>query len=430
LKIPKLSSVSSLQLFQLIRFAGFFLTGIALVKIGTPITTVGAFEKLMFLAGLSSFFWVQGIITTLLSNYHGHKEKDVYLFNVFLLVSLLSVTVFLLLDVLRQPIENLLADGALPGYYYIKIYILFNAPCYLIETIYILKKRNGSLVNYGWISTAGTLCSVVLPVYFGYSLASGIALLTLWSALRYLWLLRLMLKYVIPEIKLRYVKQHFFISLPLILSFIISGSAEYIDGLLVTHYFDASQFALFRYGARELPLSLLMANALSISVIPIIKEQSVPYSFDIILKESKRLINIVFPVSALLLVVSPWLFSSFFNEHFRESSSIFNIYILLVISRTAFPQSILLVYNKSKAMLYISAAEILVNFICSFFLMKSFGLAGIAWGTIIAHYFEKAVMMIYLYSKFGIRPQQYVPATWLYYSTVLIVVYFFTIASK
>jgi O-antigen/teichoic acid export membrane protein len=425
LKLFRLSSVSSLQLFQLIRFAGFFLTGILLVKTGTPLTVVGTFEKLIFLAGLSSFFWVQGIITTLLSTYHTHEKKDIYLFNVFLLVSLLSIFIFLSLDLLQHPVEQLIASGPIPGYRYIKIYILFNAPCYFIETIYIIKKKNNALINYGWISTAGTICSVVVPVYFGYSLESGIALLTLWSALRYLWLLRIMLKHIIPEIKFQYIKEHLLMSLPLIISFMIAGSAEYVDGLLVTHYFNPAQFAIFRYGARELPLSLLMANALSMSVIPLIKEQALPYNMNIILKESRRLIHIVFPISMILLVTSPLLFSVFFNRNFIESASIFNIYILLVISRTVFPQSIMMVYNESKAMLYISAAEITVNFIFSFLLMKSMGLAGIAWGTIIAHYFEKILMAIFLYRKYRIVPFQYIPRSWIYYSTALALVYFF-----
>jgi O-antigen/teichoic acid export membrane protein len=425
LKLPSLNNINSLQLFQLMRFGGFFITGILLVKLGTPVHQVGIYEKLMFLATLSSYFWVQGLITTLLSNYPDHRRKEVYLFNVFLLISITGILVFSLMKLFKGTIENTLADGTLPGYHYLSIYILFNAPCFLIETIYILKHKPVSLIIYGICTTLITIAVIVVPLWLGYSLESAIAALALWAALRYLWLIRLLLKNVIPEINLSYIKFHLVISAPLIVSFIIAGSAEYIDGMLVSTFFSPDQFAIFRYGARELPLSLLMANALSTSLIPVVRKKlQEGNNYDFVKKESVKLINIVFPVSLLLLLISVPLYSFFFSNSFKESALIFNIYILLAISRTLIPQSIIYAFNGTGALLRISVAEILINIFVSFFLMQKMGLAGIAWGTIAAHFSEKLMMCSYLYRKHRISPFTYIPSQWFVYTALLLLGYF------
>ncbi|MEP7264622.1 MAG: lipid II flippase MurJ [Bacteroidota bacterium] len=426
MKFPKLTNVSSLQLFQLMRFGGFFITGIILVKLGTPLHIVGNYEKMMFIAGIASFFWVQGLTTTLLSNYTGHQRKEIYLFNVFLLISLLSITAFILLRIFQQNIENIFSDSILPGYHYLAVFVLFNAPCYLIETIYILRHKSFALVNYGFISTTGTIAAVILPVYYGYSMESAIAMLALWSALRYLWLLRILLKYIIAEINISFLKAHLIISAPLILSFLVAGSAEYIDGFLVTHFFAPEKFAIFRYGARELPLSLLMANALSTVMIPLIKSNNGQTGYDQLKKETIRLMNIIFPVSLILLAGSTFIYSFFFNHQFKESAAIFNIYLLLAISRTLLPQSIIYANNGTKALLGISIAEIIINCIASYLLLFKYGLIGIAWGTIIAHFSEKIMMGGYLLKWHGIKPYVYIPSRWYFYSAILLLVYFFS----
>ena len=70
-----------------------------------------------------------------------------------------------------------IADGDLPGYRYLCLYILFNSPCFLIETIYILKKKSLSLVYYGLISMLATTASIALPVIMGYTIETAIAML-------------------------------------------------------------------------------------------------------------------------------------------------------------------------------------------------------------------------------------------------------------
>ena len=65
---PLLNNVSGLQLFQLLRFGSFFLTGILLAKGPVSLDTIGSYESLMFVSGALSFFWVNALLNSLLAS--------------------------------------------------------------------------------------------------------------------------------------------------------------------------------------------------------------------------------------------------------------------------------------------------------------------------------------------------------------------------
>ena len=66
------------------------------------------------------------------------------------------------------------------------------------------------------------------------------------------------------------LKRHLLLALPILLAIFVSGSSEYIDGLIVKNMhrkFGEVGFAVFRYGAKELPILLIVANTLSTAMI-------------------------------------------------------------------------------------------------------------------------------------------------------------------
>jgi O-antigen/teichoic acid export membrane protein len=110
-----------------------------------------------------------------------------------------------------------------------------------------------------------------------------------------------------------------------------------------------------------------------------------------------------------------------------DSAAIFNIYLLLIISRVFFPQTILLARNENKIILMASVLEIIVNVTCSLILLHFYGIIGIAYGTQIAFFFEKIFLGAYLSLKKKIFLPQYLSIKiWMAYSIVLVTAYFFT----
>ena len=69
--------------------------------------------------------------------------------------------------------------------------------------------------------------------------------------------------------------------------------------------------------------------------------------------------------------------------------------------------------------------EMLINIAFSLILLQYFGLMGVAYGTIIAYFSEKLILLFYSYYILKIKPKDYIPITLLTaYSVILIICYF------
>jgi len=115
-------------------------------------TEIGAWEMFIFAASLLSFFWVTGIIQSLLPLYHRNRTyrklgehgdgKSPELFNAFILLTLFSVLVFLT----GHSVKGLFnVPGLTENPQYLNLlllYILLSNPVCLIEYIYLLNNRS------------------------------------------------------------------------------------------------------------------------------------------------------------------------------------------------------------------------------------------------------------------------------------------------
>ena len=72
-KLKLIDNISGLQLFQLMRFVIFFIISIVFTKSHLTRAEIGSWEMFMFIAGLLSFFWVTGVIQSLLPLYHRNR---------------------------------------------------------------------------------------------------------------------------------------------------------------------------------------------------------------------------------------------------------------------------------------------------------------------------------------------------------------------
>jgi hypothetical protein len=93
-KIANLSITRGFQIFQLLRFTALLFTGILLSKSKIAIQDIGVYEGLIFISGAVSFFWVNGILNGLLSQYKKEEiNRNVYFFNTALLLVFMSIII-------------------------------------------------------------------------------------------------------------------------------------------------------------------------------------------------------------------------------------------------------------------------------------------------------------------------------------------------
>ncbi len=440
-KLPsffKLSAVSGLQIFQLIRYGGFTLVGILFAKLHIPQSGIAQYEFIIMTAGLMSFFFLGGVVNTMLSLYpeQDNTKASSLFFNSFLILSVYPLVVFAGVLLLLEVNPSLLGNAVI----LVAFYNIINVPAYLVEYILYLKKKNTALIVYGVVTsllTIGLLTTAALNDFFGtfhdkllwtteffeFSVIVSLGLVALFK-----WICLALLLFIYARFKPDWalLKRHLLLALPILLAIFVSGSSEYIDGLIVKNMhrkFGEVGFAVFRYGAKELPILLIVANTLSTAMIAPVAT-NVQNGIQELKDRSKRLMHLFFPVTIVLLIISPPLFRYVFNENFVYSSLIFNIYLLLAIPRLVFPQTILTALKHNKYQLASAVIELSLNVGLSIWLAHLMGLPGIAFGTLIAFIVDKLFQAFVVWRVCGIKPQQYVDfKPYLLYSALSLVAF-------
>jgi O-antigen/teichoic acid export membrane protein len=219
------------------------------------------------------------------------------------------------------------------------------------------------------------------------------------------------------------MKEHLYLGTPLILTTLISGSAQYTDGVIISAvYQDPAMFAWFRYGAKEFPLVLMLANGLSNAMLPEFStRERMRESMAKIRVKSKRLMHILFPSAMLIMIFSRWLYPRMFNPEFQKSADIFLIYSLLIIPRLIFPQTVIVGRKKTHITLFAAILELLLNIPLSLLMIKwGYGLVGVALSTFIVYLMGKVFLAGYLWIKMNIKPAEYIPVKlYLFYSALI-----------
>jgi len=424
----KLTHISALQIFQLIRFSTLILIGIVFAKNGLATSDIGQYETFLLLAGAVSFFWLNGLIQGFLPTQgeQSVSRKSSALFSIFYLLLVFSGLAVVFILLFENSISGfLLKDSPIPFLKYLLPYILISSPASLVEYIYLIKKQGKMILFYGVLSFFIMFLLVVLPPVLGFSIEYSMVGLVVSALFRFVWLLVLLFRNSSPIPDFTFIGNQLKYAAPLVLSMFLSGSAQYIDGFIITSYFDDATFAVYRFGAREFPLVLLLANAFSSSMLPGFADRSVlKFNLDKIRQNSQQLAFWLFPLSGILMIISHWAFPIIFNVSFTGSATIFNIYLLLIISRLLFPQTILIGLQKTRAIMWASLIEIVANVALSLWFVQLWGLPGVAYGTICAYILEKLVLMVFVRRDCGFGISEYLNVKQhLLYSLLLSVVF-------
>jgi Na+-driven multidrug efflux pump len=267
--------------------------------------------------------------------------------------------------------------------------------------------------------------AVLAPVLLGYNIVWALRGLVFVSIVRNIWLLTLLYNYAEIKISFSYMKEILYLATPLIFSTLISGSAQYIDGLVVSIHYSADGFAIFRYGAKELPLVVMLASGLSSAMLTEFStKEKVLESLDVLKRKSLRIMHSMYPLTIAMLLFAKPMYQFIFNEEFTRSADVFVVYLLAIASRLIFPHTILIGLKKTQTILYVSIFEVVVNIFLSLWFVKEYGVTGVAVATIGTYFLSKIILVAYNYFKLGIKPKKYIPLKWyIFYSSVLLILF-------
>lgn len=426
LLLKHINGVRALQYIQLLRFATLFVLGIIFVRYYNT-RTIGQYETLTMVAGAVTFFWLRGILQSFLTNVNYKNplaNKQLY-FNGFLIMMIFSLLAVIFLIVFKTSLQKILTHGQPIAYFkWLLFYVLFSAPTNLIEYIYLGNNQHKHIIVYGTVSFAIQFFAMVIPALLGFGILQVIISLVIISALRFVFLIFCLIKYSIAIINRQLIINQLSKSGPLIGSALLSGSAQYIDGFLITYYFDESMLAIFRYGARELPIVFILANAMSNAMLPEFNSNNNLQALQKLKKSANRLMHLFMPACIILLATSNYIFPIVFSADYALSAKVFNIYLLLAFLRLLFPQTILIGNGHTRMFLWVSFIEIIVNITSSLILINYLGIIGVAFGTLIAFTTEKIILIYNVKKRLNISINQYINLKWYsFYLLCSIVVY-------
>jgi Polysaccharide biosynthesis C-terminal domain/Polysaccharide biosynthesis protein len=432
-RIKFIDNISGLQLFQIMKPLIFLFISIALTKSHLTRKEIGQWEMFMFIAGILTFFWVTGIIQSLLPLYHRNKtfnkiggndiQKSPEIFNAFLLLSFFSVLIFIAGHALKNTFSSVYSAINIPYINLLLLYILLSSPVCLIEYIYLLNNRSYRIFQYGIYTYSAQLLLIIIPLIMGKDLIWSIYGLLAVTVIRWVWLITLLRRYTEMKISVEFMKEHLYLGMPLILTTLISGSAQYTDGVIVSAvYRDPGMFAWFRYGAKEFPLVLMLANGLSNAMLPEFStRERMLESMAKIRVKSRRLMHFLFPATMVMMIFTRWIYPRMFNPDFEKSADVFLIYSLLIIPRLIFPQTIIIGRKKTNVTLIAAIIELLINIPLSLLMIKwGYNIVGVALSTFIVYFIGKAYLVGYLWVKMRIKPSEYIPLRlYLLYSSLI-----------
>jgi hypothetical protein len=420
--IKLIDNISGLQLFQLMKFTIFLIISVVFTKSHLTRADIGSWEMFLFISGLITFFWVTGIIQSLLPLYHRNRSfrklgennsgKSPEIFNAFLLISLFSILFFLMGHAIKNHFSVFHFRGNVPYINLLLLYIMLSSPVCLIEYIYLLNNRSYRIFQYGVYTFMAQLILVITPILFGKDIIWSVYGLLVITGIRWIWLIILLRRYSEIRVSYEFMKEHLYLAAPLILTTLISGSPQYTDGVIISAvYHDPGVFAWFRYGAKEFPLVILLANGLSNAMLPEFSTRSrMKESLQKIKIKSRKLMHLLFPATMLIMLFTRWFYPRLFNPEFQRSADVFLVYTLLIIPRLVFPQTIIVGRKKTNVTLFAAILEISLNIPLSLLMIKwGYNIVGVVLSTFIVYTISKLYLVVYVWIKMKIKPTEYIP---------------------
>lgn len=413
-----------LQIFNVSRQLAVILGSILIARSTLSLEEIGIFESLVFLGFVMSIFWYNGLFTAFLKisgeteNYTSSNS-----FSAILVVFLISVAIgggaFIFSDVIGF-FFNL--SNWNPEYNFFFGYLIFQPPIYFTQGIFIIEKRK----KRGYLVTIFYFLSYLLTFgihfHFDLTLSELLQYLFLMSFCQFLFALILVWPFInITSFNKNWVRNWIRFALPLLLYSALGSVSFIFDNWLVNWYYDdKSVYALFRYGARELPLVQAFLIALGSGMIYQLSTD-MEGGLSELKKKTDNLLKWLLPLLIILGLSSPFIFKTVLGESFQSSAYIFNIYLLLLFSRMIYSNVVIISLGKTKWLNIGLLIELVINFILSFILIKYWGIIGVAIATVIAFFSEKLIFMYYLRREHQLSPGKYLSSNYLLLAIAIIV---------
>ena len=423
-----LTNVRALQLFQLLRQGSLILVAVLLAKSTLSPAEVGTYEMLMYVGYLLTFFCVAGSLQALLSYYPTLEAPDqaAMVFQALLVFAGMSLAAGALLWFFPEFILQLLVQRS--SLAFLSLFVLFlitDIPASLQEHFYLLQDRPLAILVYGLVSATAQLLAVGLPPILGLDFRWSFVALAGVGIVKGIILVQFVLVHGRWSWSPELLRAWWVLAAPLMAYTLLGVANQSVGPWMVGYFFDgsAAEFAIYRYGARELPLLAALTGAVASGVIPFLARELEAVA-DHLKKEARQLYHFLFPVSIVLLLTSRWWFVWVFAAAYAPSIVLFNTFLLLTPVHLIFARTVLVARQDTRWIPFFALGSMGLNIVFCLLMTPVLGMPGIALSGVVAFGLEKIGLVVYLWRRHGVLWSAYTDLRWWWGYTLLLLVAF------
>jgi O-antigen/teichoic acid export membrane protein len=253
------------------------------------------------------------------------------------------------------------------------------------------------------------VASCIVPVLFGYDLATVFKVLVTVSVLQFAYVSFQIWKPV-RELSLewhpRTLVAQIAYSVPLGISYIFQMLMLQIDKIMVSLFFVASIFAVYSNGAFEIPFTaIIMGSVIHVLMPQFVKHYKENNNATLLKLWHGSVIKVgllVFPIAVYLFVFREQFIVALFSEKYLGSVVIFSIYLLFIPARVTDYGAILLSMGHSGIVMKYYIFASMFNVALNYILIRTIGLLGPAISTVLVSYLLALLLLREIKGQIGV----------------------------
>lgn len=328
-----------------------------------------------------------------------HKEKQFFLQNYFLLISVISLIAGLVLVLLLPFLTQYFHNNSLIKYTYVLLLLpLSRVIIQSNSNMLVVNHQSKKLVYYSLLhSVALLICVLAIPLfgisfqqylllyvivqiifsiyvyYYAWNIAKFSNFLEFWTSLR--------------KPKFALIKSLLLFSIPLGLGNMINTLSLELDKLVIANLMDTESLAIYTNAAKELPITLLVASFTTV-LLPKLSKLAKERQNDEIIKLWGLSIEIGFSLmlffTSALVIFAPQVIVFLYSEKYLPGVNVFIICSLLLMLRSTYFGIVLNISGNTKFIFYSSLTSLVLNFLLNYLFFYLFGMIGPAISTVLS----------------------------------------------
>lgn len=382
---------AALALGSLVTHGAGLLGTVLLARVLTK-SDMGAYQQLLLVHAVVTSLLLGGVPAALLYFFPraaSDEERSRWTFDAYVLLTAAGVVAAVLLVALREPLSDALGTPQLaPALVAFAPYVFFSFVQAVMPNALIAVRRGqlASVLNAVgaalWLgavllvtATGGTVRDVALALSVAGAISAAISVV---AVLR------------IVGVRLGPIRWRPLLGygVPLALTGLVGMLGYQLDRVIVAASFTPTEFAVYALGAVQVPIALLVRQAVNSVLIPVLSERWAaedPFGMAGLWCDAMRKTSLVIlPMFVFLMVTSEAVVVTLFGDAYADSAGIFRVYLALLPLNVATWGLIPMAAGRTGMNVYGSIVLLVVNAAVALALIGPLGLYGAAAATPVA----------------------------------------------